>query len=423
MAVSEANQNKFFDLSSTSLGRRSHPAKVLIFIEASCIRGAAKSLLTLLDGVADLTHASSIPPVYFSIATFHRGFCGEDRAPTEFLAAVRKRGVQVYVIEERHPWDPRVISLIRNVIGRADPDIIQTNNVKSHALIKAAGVHRKRRWIAFQHGYTATDFKMKCYNRLDRWSLRSADRVVVPCAAFKSQLLSCGVKPHRARVLHNAGTLVPEPRIQDINALRERFGFGRDTRVLLTIGRMSSEKGHMDLIEAMKLLVCAKRSMECNLVLVGFGPELPRLQAAVRSLGLAFRIAFAPDESDIVPFLYLADLFVLPSRSEGCPHVLLEAMGAGVPIVATAVGGIPEILTDGETAVLVDGRRPASLANGIMRMLQSPALARGCARQAREVLRSRFSTETYVRNLFTIYADVLDSIEADSSCACPAPLA
>lgn len=394
------------ELSNSSLFAQ--PIKILVFIEAIFIRGAAKTLLTFLDALQSVQEVDGLPSFSFSVATFHRRRFADDSAPpTEFIAALRNRGIKTYIICERHRWDTRVFSSIRAIVNEADPDIVQTNNVKSHALIKASGIHHARCWIAFQHGYTSTDFKMKFYNQLDCWSLRSAKRVIVPCGAFRRQLFSCGVEQQRTCVLPNAGTAIPAPPTRDIEALRTRFVFDPDAKILLTIGRMSCEKGHIDLVQAMNILSHKHAGLKCRLVLLGFGPELPKLRTAVERLGLCSRVVFATNEKDVVPFLHLADVFVLPSRSEGCPHVVLEAMGAGLPIVATSVGGVPEILADGETAMLVEPRRPESLAAGLARLLLSPSLGREYAQKARKVLQTTFSPETYVRGLLSIYQEVL----------------
>jgi glycosyltransferase involved in cell wall biosynthesis len=396
------------------------PVKVLVFIETIFIRGAAKTLLMFLDAMQAHSVNDGMNPFSFSLATFHRGRLPQDSAPTEFLEAVRKRGIKTYLIPERHRWDPRVLRLIHKVVAEADPDIIQTNNVKSHALIKAAGVHRTRRWIAFHHGYTSTDFKMKCYNQLDRWSLRSAERVVVPCLSFRSQLYSCGVEQERTRILHNAGIVIPAPPTREVQALRARFHFQPDAKILLTVGRMSREKGQIDLIQAMKVLSEKYPMINCHLLLLGFGPELPILRAAVGKLGLGPRVVFATDEKDVVPFLHLADAFALPSYSEGSPHVILEAMGAGVPIVATSVGGIPEILTDGQTGLLVKPRNPQGLAAALARLLQSPTLGCEYAQRARHVLKTTFSPQTYVKELLSIYAEVIaPSVRVQAWCTTP----
>lgn len=397
------------------------PMKILIFVETIFIRGAAKTLLTFFDAVHTSTSHDGGAPFLFSIATFHRGPLPRDHAPTEFLDAAQKRGINTYIIRERHCWDPRVFRSIREIVAEADPDIIQTNNVKSHALIKAAGIYHQRRWIAFHHGYTSTDFKMKSYNQLDRWSLRSAERVLVPCLAFCMQLSSCGIKHERTRVLHNSGTVIPAPPIREIQALRARLRLPPDAKIVLTIGRMSREKGHINLIQAMKVLLEKHSMINCHLVLLGFGPELPALQAAVERLGLHNHVVFATDEKDIVPFLHLADIFALPSRSEGSPHVILEAMGAGVPIVATSVGGIPEMLTDGQTALLVEPDNPQSFAAALARLLQSPALGRDCAQAAQRVLETTFSPQTYVKELSSIYREILaSSVEAPGIMRAPA---
>jgi glycosyltransferase involved in cell wall biosynthesis len=161
------------------------------------------------------------------------------------------------------------------------------------------------------------------------------------------------------------------------------------------------------LILALDRLRQAKPDLRWKLLLVGSGPEQARLEAAVQRLALGNRILFAGHRSNVLPFLQLSNLMVLPSHSEGSPHVVLEAMAAGVPIVATRVGGVPEILEDAETAVLVPPRDPAALASGIARVLASETMAASLAANAREVLRRRFSHDTYKTTLLGIYDEVL----------------
>ena len=377
-------------------------ARVLVLIEATSIRGAAKSLLTFLRSIAQMGSSA----FNVSVATFHRG--GGDGQSNEFLEAVRELGVQTYIIWERRRWDTRVISSLRQVAAAADPHIIHTNNVKSHALVKAAGLHRDCRWIAFHHGYTTTDLKMRCYNHFDRWSLRSADCVVVPCRAFvRTQLHGCGVLPERIHILQNAGTRIRVPSAEEVRATRERFGIAPGEKLIISIGRMSSEKGHIDLVRSMKPLLEKWPALRSRLIVIGHGPELSKLQSEASKTGLVSRIAFATAEKDIAPFLHAADVFALPSHTEGSPHVLLEAMSAGVPIVATRVGGIPEMLTDNETAILVPARAPAAFAAGLARVLKFPQLGRRCSDAARGTVETVFSPEVYVNSILAIYRDVL----------------
>ncbi len=177
--------------------------KVLLFLEAVSVNGVAKSLLRLCDTLA--TNWSS-PPVSISVATFHRGVLTGNDSPNAFVEAVRKRGIRTHVIPERHRFDHQLFSSVRALIQHASPDVVQTNNVKSHFLVKAAHVEKHCPWIAFHHGYTSTDLKTKCYNQFDRWSLRSADRVVTVCEAFKSQLV--------ADMADGRSSLLPKERIE-----------------------------------------------------------------------------------------------------------------------------------------------------------------------------------------------------------------
>ncbi|MBV8550398.1 MAG: glycosyltransferase family 4 protein [Acidobacteriaceae bacterium] len=388
------------------LSAPARPLRVLIFVEATSINGVAKTILTFCDHIAGL-HRGDLHGVLVSIVTFHRDAPGWSHSRNEFVQAVRKRGLKTYVIPERGRFDLKIFSSIHQTIEDAIPDIIQTNSVKSHFLIKAAGVHRSRPWIAFHHGYTATDLKMTCYNQLDRWSLRSADRVVIPCRAFKSQLLAAGVSDERICILHNAADIVTGEPAEGAMSLRMRLGIDRDARFLLAVGRMSYEKGQMDLIHAVCHMWRSSPQLKWKLVLVGFGPEQPKLEAEVRRLGLQSRVVLASNVPDVLPFYCAADIFVLPSHSEGCPHVIFEAMAAGVPIVATCAGGIPEILTHRETAVLTPPRQPDLLASAIASLLESPLIARAYACKAKEMLRSRFSLDAYTRSLLGIYQEVL----------------
>src|SRR5262249_5784676 len=135
-------------------------------------------------------------------------------------------------------FDRAVIAQLREIISAKKPEIIQTHNVKSHFLIRLSGLAQGRRWIAFQHGYTAPDFKMRCYNQLDRWSLRAADRVIAVCKPFAARLKDRGVDPARLLVLHNSIAQAPDSKPEEVRDLRERLKLTSDARVLLSIGRL-----------------------------------------------------------------------------------------------------------------------------------------------------------------------------------------
>ncbi|MDQ2777761.1 MAG: glycosyltransferase family 4 protein [Acidobacteriota bacterium] len=379
------------------------PIKLLAFMEASVVNGAAKSLLNFCDTLKRDPDSR----VEVTIATFHRGSVQNGVAPNEFVEAVQSRGIKAIVIPERHRFDRDLVAALRKSGAEVNPDIVQTNNVKSHLLVRMSGLNRGRSWIAFHHGYTATDLKVKLYNQLDRWSLRAADRVVTVCGPFRQQLIAAQIPQARIRVVHNSAAISDSIPVEAANQIRRNLGLGQNTNVLIAIGRLSFEKGHADLIGALDQLRRSRPNLAWKLLMVGSGPEQANLETAVRQFGLEAQVIFTGQQSDVLPFLQISDLMVLPSHSEGSPHVVFEAMSAGVPILATRVGGIPEILTDGQTAVLVPPKNPEAMASGIARLLESPETALSLASRAREILVERFSHDTYKTTLLRIYDEVL----------------
>jgi glycosyltransferase involved in cell wall biosynthesis len=250
---------------------------------------------------------------------------------------------------------------------------------------------------------------MRLYNRLDRWSLPHADRMVTVCHAFAQELSgSTGMPIEKISVQHNAIRRQPPVSSDAIETLRKRLGIGKSERVVLSVGRLSREKAHQDLIEACKSLRETKPEVAFKLIIVGDGPERSRLEAAVESKESKASVIFTGQVNDVHSFYAIADVFVLPSHSEGSPNVLLEAMAANLPIVATAVGGVPEMLADHESALLVPPNDPPSLATAISSLLGDKVLVQRLVTNAGALVDTRFDPETYARSLIKIYREVIE---------------
>jgi len=265
-----------------------------------------------------------------SIATFCRG-----QATNSFIEAARENDIEVDVIRERSRFDFSSLRQMREIVRARRPDIVQTHGVKSHFLMRFSGLPRHLPWIGFHHGYTAEDVKMRVYNRLDRLSLPAASGVVTVCLPFADELRRNGVSLSKITVLPNAIDTVEAPGAGEVGELRSRPGILPSEKILLSIGRFSAEKAQMDLIHGAALLHKTNPALPFRLVLCGDGPERVRLIEAISSLGLTDKCILPGYQGNVAPFYGLADIFVLPSHSEGSPNVLLEAMAYGVPIVAT----------------------------------------------------------------------------------------
>jgi glycosyltransferase involved in cell wall biosynthesis len=131
------------------------------------------------------------------------------------------------------------------------------------------------------------------------------------------------------------------------------------------------------------------------------------MEKHIRALGLSSSVVLCGQQSDVRPFYAIAAVLALPSHSEGSPNVLLEAMAAGVPVVATAVGGVPEIAADGETALLVREGDPPAMAGALARLLDEPAFARAMARRAQSAVLASYSPEKNREWIVNLYRTVL----------------
>jgi glycosyltransferase involved in cell wall biosynthesis len=373
--------------------------RVLAILEASTVTGPAKNLLEFAR-LAREQHFD--PPVEVSIATFTRA--GDSGV---FLGAAAAAGIAVHPIPERGRFDLSVIPRLRSLARNLAPDIVQTHAVKSHFLLRASGLHRSLPWVAFHHGYTWPDRRARAYNQLDRWSLRAARRVVTVSIPFRDELSSRGVPIERIAVLHNA--IDPDwatPGRESAATLRAELGIAPDRKIVLIVGRLSREKDHLTLLESIASIRTGG-SIVPHLLIVGEGPERRFIEERIHVLDLAAHVTMTGQVPSAQPYYGIADAAVLSSRSEGSPNALLEAMAARVPVVATAVGGIPEMVTDRESALLVPPDDREALTRALAAVLTERNLADSLRSRAHLLIEERYSPDRRARALCEIYRELL----------------
>lgn len=378
-------------------------------MEAAWVTGPAKNLIEFAQQVRQPW--CGYPPVDLSFITFQRG---SPDAPNAFVAACRKVGIAVDVIPERRALDLEILPRLRSVVAGRAPDILQSHGVKSHFLIRWTGLCRDLPWIAFHHGYTMTDLKMRLMNQLNRWSLPAARHVVTVCRPFAAELERHGVAASRITVRHNAVRPFIPSTAEEVERLRSSLGIPAGASVIVTVGRLSREKGHRDLVDAVARIRALEPSIDFRVVIVGDGPERAALERQKQELGLNGLVLLAGQQRDVRPYYSLANVFALPSHTEGSPNALLEAMAAGVPAAVTAVGGVPEIAEDGRNALVIEGRNPAGLAAAILRLLQDSGLARRLAAAGKETA-ARFTPDLSHRTILEVYRRVLERSDSPLS--------
>lgn len=241
-----------------------------------------------------------------------------------------------------------------------------------------------------------------------RFKYRRADRIIAVSQAVKAGLLQQGIPADRVAVVRDGvdvARIVNSP--QRTAEVRRSFALRDGERMIAHIAHLGEEKGQQDLIAAMRIIRATQS--DARLVIVGEGKLRTRLEQQARSLGVTEAIVFAgfrpPDE--IPTILKAAEVFVFPSVEEGLGSTLLEAMAAGVPVVATRAGGIPEIVEDERTGFLVPPRVPEALARAVLRLLQNSAEARWTADAAQRFAFSVGRKERMVDETIHVYQELL----------------
>jgi len=339
----------------------------------------------------------------FSVAYFK----GEGALVPRFKAL----GIQPLDLGIRGWIDPFCLIRLRGLVRRLRPDLIVTHLFKADVYGWAAAIRTGIPLVSHKHNedqFLLNPF----FGALGRLAAARCHRIVsisdaVTCfytdrAAFPAEKF--------VRILHGIERpLVPGSRSDPSVRCdtRRDLGAGRDDYLVGTVARLTEQKGIATLLRAMKLLVSRDARYRC--VIAGEGEDEARLKALCRELGLEKRVRFAGHRSDIPALLEALDVFVLPSLWEGFGIVLLEAMALDCPLVASCTGGIPEVVEDGATGLLVPPGRPEALATAVHGLIQDEGLRRTLVRTARQALDHRFSADRMAQETAALYDEVLGS--------------
>jgi glycosyltransferase involved in cell wall biosynthesis len=364
----------------------------------ACLSGPTKSLIRFVRHARQ----NGAPEIELRVVTFDR----PSVPATEFLRGLEDAGIPCHVLSEKRRGDRSLVRQLRELIDVHKPDIVQTHTSKSHVLMRRLHSRNGARWVAFHHGFPSATFMDQLQNLVARWALRGAPHVITVCHAYAHELHRAGVPKSRISVMHNAVEPFHAPSAPELAELRERLALWDGTRIILTMGRLAPEKGHADFMEALRLVRERHPRLPLRVLVVGDGPERAALEQQASDLGVAHDVVFLGYQHHVQPFYAIADVLVLASYSEGSSNVLLEAMAAGVAIVATAVGGSVELLQDGTTAVLTQAGDPEQLADALEQVLMNPALAHELRANAR-VHSFNFGAPEYARRLTAIYRRLL----------------
>lgn len=349
---------------------------VLHLLESFVVGGAEKVTLDLCRGLAEGGIGS--------VAVAVRGGELQDafKAVISTLLVTKKRGP-----------DPRFLLSLASLIRSSGADVVHLVNgltVVNYGVVAArlAGVPS----VVSVHGlghFGERGLGAMIWRRM----LSFADQRVAVSADIQSKVRACSRKPTVIELIYNS-IEAPPPLPEDSRGeFLTQWGFPADVLVVTCVANLREVKGHRYLLEAVALL--EKRMPRLRLLLVGTGELQEELEQLARDLGIRDRVVFAGRRHDVPNCLAASDIFVLPSLSEGTPLSILEAMRAGLPVVATRVGGIPEIVEDGRSAFLVPSGNPQALAEALLAVGES-SVAASLGECGQQRFHDRFSRSTFI---------------------------
>lgn len=359
-------------------------------IADSSLTGAPRHLLTLLSGINRIRF---IPTVV--------------TPGGPLVAELKKRKIPVFQVPmQGHSYVPAV-NAIKKLLKKYDPDVVHTHGQRAGLIGRLAARDLPIKRVHTEHTYTR-QFRLqnpilhashlRAMRILDRWT----DKVIAVSKAVKGFLIDARItKPEKITTIYNGITpLTKKITDKEIRAFKDKFKIADDDIIIGTIGSFNIQKDTATLIKAFAKMT--KKWPKLKLVLVGRGPLKYKLEKLVRKLKLEDRVVFTGALLNVLPALSTFRIFVLPSLSEAFGITLLEAMKAGVPIVATRVGGIPEIITHNHNGLLVEPKDPRKLAATMMKLLNDKKLQRKLTSNHAKTV-EKFSADKMIEQTEKIY--------------------
>jgi glycosyltransferase involved in cell wall biosynthesis len=392
----------------------SEPVRILRVIARLNMGGPALHVAYLTDGLKRRGYETTL--VAGSLAR------GEDSMA--FVADAR--GVQVIRIDELG----REISPLRDLIAtfrlarlirRERPQILHTHTAKAGTVGRVAAVlagsRRPPIVVHTFHGHVLRGYfgplRSLFFRLLERWLAARTTALIAVSPQVRDDLVSLGIAPRERFAVIRLGIELDERIAAEQNGRAESrryLGIPGERFAVGWIGRMTAVKRTDDVLVAFKRL--RDGGVDAALCMVGDGPDRGGLEQRAHDLGIVRDTLFLGYQEDVAPFYAAFDALVLPSSNEGTPVSVIEALGAGRPVVATRVGGVPDVVRDGVDGFLVEPGATDELADRLAELAQDPALRERMGKEGRERVLPRYAVERLVDDVDQLYRSLLSAADA-----------
>jgi glycosyltransferase involved in cell wall biosynthesis len=316
------------------------------------------------------------------------------------LSDMQQDGIPAMPVELPSRAYHRQLGSLVAVCASHRPDVVHTHGYVPDVLARFAADRLSAPLVSTVHGFTGGDWRNRLYEWMQRRSLRRFDAVVAVSRKMATELAAAGVPDRTLRVIPNAWS--SDAPVLEATSARAQLGVPDNSFSVGWVGRISPEKGLDVLVDALPSLA----DLPLTVTVVGDGPERAPVERRAIAHGVARHISWTGAISGAARFLRAFDVLVLSSRTEGTPMILLEAMHADVPVIATAVGGVPDVVSPSE-ALLVPSNDPAALSAAIRAVNVDRQGAATRARSAASRLQRDFAVGPWVERYEEVYRSLM----------------
>jgi len=383
------------------------PISVLRVIARLNMGGPALHVTYLSEGLADRGYDTTLVVGELARGEGSMAFVAESRG----IKTVRLSSLSREIAPLRD-----LVALLRltRFIREQRPRIVHTHTAKAGAIGRVAAVlaggEPKPIVIHTFHGHVLRGYfgpiRTFGFLTLERLLARVSTKLVAVSPEVRDELVSLGVAPSEKFAVVRLGVeLAERVRDSDRAETRRQLGLPPERFVIGWVGRMTAVKRVDDAIEAFRILL--DRGVDATLCLVGDGPDRDQLERRAKELGVIRHCLFLGYQEEMGGWFAAFDAFALPSANEGTPVSVIEALAAGCPVVATRVGGVPDVVDDGRTGFLVDSGDTTALANRLEQLAADPDLRERFSRAGKESVASRYAVGRLVDDVDRLYRELL----------------
>jgi len=316
--------------------------------------------------------------------------------------AALKSGFESHLIRCRRQFDRTVPISIRNLVQQTKADVVHTHGYKPDVYAWLGLRRTSIPLVSTCHTWYDNDLALRAYGALDRWVLRSFERVVAVSDQVQDRLLRAGVAPQRVQLIRNGIDLRPFADAAENRRLRSRRG---DVLRIGLVGRLAPEKG-VDIFFRTAAAVL-RQHPAVEFVVVGDGPDRSNLLQLLRTLQIENKASLAGQCSDMPSFYASIDILVSASRQEGLPMALLEGMASSLPVVATAVGQVSQVINNDSVGRIVPPEDSAALASAISELIGDASLRERIGNWAKARVAAEFSADKMAADYLCIYEQAI----------------